>query len=89
MNIKQRVNSEVLSSKIGNEIVLMSMQAESYFGLDPVGSRIWELLSKNPRTLNDLTTHLAQEYEIDPSICKEDVQQFIAELSAKNLVIPA
>ncbi len=47
MNLKWQVNTEVLSSKIDEDTILMSIEADSYFGLDPIGSRIWELLSRS------------------------------------------
>jgi len=43
-----KVSEEVLSSKIDEEVVLMSIEAGYYFTLDPIGSRIWELLSEKP-----------------------------------------
>ena len=88
MNTKWQVNPEVLSSKIDKEAIIMSIEADSYFGLDLVGSRIWVLLSKKPATTDDLVVLLMDEYDVDKRICKEDVQQFIDEMSAKKLIRP-
>lgn len=86
MNTKWLVNTEVLSSKIDEEAILMSFEAESYFGLDPVGSRIWELLSKQPATVDELVVLLMEEYEINETICRKHVQEFICDMSAKKLI---
>ncbi|WP_282122813.1 PqqD family peptide modification chaperone [Algibacter mikhailovii] len=86
MNLKWQINPEVLSSKIDEEAILMSFEAESYFGLDPVGSRIWELLSKKPVTADELVVHLMEEYEVNEATCREDVQRFIDDMLAKKLI---
>jgi hypothetical protein len=86
MSIKWKINPEVLSSRIDEEAILMSVEAESYFGLDPVGSRIWELLSKQPATTEELVVLLMEEYEIDEITCRDHVQQFVIEISDRKLI---
>ncbi len=86
MNTTWQINHNVLSSKIDEEAILMSIEAESYFGLDPVGSRIWELLSNQPATTNDLVEILMKEYDVDKATCSTQVQQFIDEMISKNLI---
>ena len=88
MNTKWQINPEVLSSKIDEEAILMSIEADCYFGLDPVGSKIWELLSKNPATADDLVVLLMDEYKVNKKTCKIDVQQFLNEMSVKKLIRP-
>ncbi len=36
-----RHSGEVLQQEVGGEAVLLDLASESYFGLDPVGTRIW------------------------------------------------
>ena len=86
MNPTWQVNNEVLSSKIDEEVVLMSMEAESYFGLDPVGSRIWDLLTSEPATGDELIARLMAEYDIDKTTCLEHVQEFLDEMQEKGLI---
>ena len=86
MKIKWQINPEILSSKIGEEVILMSMEAESYFGLDAIATRIWQLLSEKPSTIDELVVHLLKEFEINEITCKEDVIVFINELSSKKLI---
>ena len=82
-----KVSEEVLSSKIDEEVVLMSIEAGYYFTLDPIGSRIWKLLSEKPYTLEGLVQALLEEYEVDEATCRADVQAFIDEMSEKNLIL--
>ncbi len=86
MHSKWQVSKEVLSSKIEEEIILMSVEADAYFGIDPIGSHIWDLLSKQPASINELVELLMQEYEIDKETCIQDVQSFINEMASRKLI---
>lgn len=86
MNLKWEVTPTVLSSKIEDEAILMSFEADSYFGLDPVGSRIWELLTIKAATTNELVVLLTEEYEVDEKTCRENIQEFIDDMSTKKLI---
>lgn len=86
MEIKWQVASEVLSSKIDDEAILMSIEADSYFGLDPVGSRIWEILSAEAKTVDELFALLKEEYEVEENQCKEDVFHFIQDMVSRKLI---
>jgi len=87
MDKKWKVSDEVLSSKIDEEVILMSIEAGYYFGLDPVGSNIWELLSKQPASVDELVFSMMEEYEVDEDTCRKDVQAFINDMSGRKLII--
>jgi hypothetical protein len=87
--MKWQLAKEVLSSKIDEEIVLLAVDAESYLSLDPVGSRIWELLSEKPSTVDELADRLMEEYEVDRETCLNDVLAFIDDMAARKLIVPS
>ena len=86
MEPKWQVTPEVLSSKIDEEVILMSVEAGFYFRLGLVGSRIWELISIQPASVNELITMLMEEYEVEEATCREEVQQFIDDMSRRKLI---
>ena len=86
MNTKWQVSQEVLSSKIDDEIILMSIKADAYFGIDPVGSQVWEILSKHPLTTNEIVQLMMEDYEVDEETCRADVQAFIDDMYARKLI---
>jgi hypothetical protein len=88
MNTKWNISTEVLSSKIDEEVILMSIEADSYFGLDPVASRIWEILSTQPASVDELVVTMMEEYETDEETCRKDVQDFIDDMSGRKLILP-
>jgi len=79
-------NPELVSSDIDGEKVMMSIESGEYFGLDPVGGRIWELI-ENPIQVNILIEKLLDEFEVEKELCEADTLDFLNQLLEKNLII--
>ena len=77
---------DMVFSHIDDEVVMMSIETGEYYGLNPVASRIWELLEK-PYTFDRLIHILMQEFDIDETSCYKDVTRFLEQLTEKKLVI--
>ena len=78
--------TEPLSTDLGNETVLMSIESGSYYGLEGTAQRIWILLA-TPRTLSDLSIHLAKEYQVSVEQCAKDILPFIEEMRVEGLLV--
>ena len=79
-------NKETLSSAIDDELVLLSIINNKYYGMDSVGNRIWDLLS-DPIMISDMIVSLTKEYDISAAECQKDVFSFLNELYSENLII--
>ena len=70
--------------------VLLSTTDEVYFGVNPVGARIWSLLPPTTRTFGELCTALEKAYPEAPAeLIRADAQEFLEALLSSALVIPA
>lgn len=67
------------------ESVMMSIERGKYYGMDPVGSRIWELLD-SPRSVSSLCDVLVEEFDIDRTQCMVQVIEFLERLSSERLI---
>jgi len=74
-----------VSSDLAGETVLLNMQSAMYYGLDQVGSRIWELV-REPIRVSDLRDAITNEYDVEPERCEADVLGFLRELALKGLI---
>jgi hypothetical protein len=81
-----RRNPEMVFSNMDDEIVLMSVENSEYYGLDPVGSRIWELLV-NSKKFSELITVLLEEYDVSPEECRRDMTAFLIDLAEKKIIL--
>lgn len=77
--------ADVLTAEIGDETVALQTSAETYYGIEGIGTRVWELLQE-PRTVAELQAAIAREYDVDRRRCRRDLDAFLAELVEKQLV---
>lgn len=75
----------LVSNKIDDEIVMMSVENEMYYGMDIVGSRVWELLA-HPRSVANVCEALLTEFEIDQETCHREVLAFVEKLHEYQVI---
>jgi len=78
-------NSNILTSDLDGEKVMMSIKRGEYFGLGKVGSFIWDNI-ENPTSINELINNITQTYAIDKQTCFNEIKPFIADLLEKELI---
>ena len=78
-------NKDLVASSIDGEVVLMSIENGKYYGINPIGSRIWEILAY-PTTYIDLIDTLLTEFDIDRITCEKKVTTFLKEIAAENII---
>ena len=72
---------------IEGEAVILSMETKVLRGLNPVGSRVWELIDGR-RSVEEITGLIVKEFEAAPQEAAQDVKGFVRELLDKGLVTP-
>jgi hypothetical protein len=79
------VPDAVLHQQLEDEIVLLHLETEQYYGLDEVGSRVWQLLREH-RTVDPIVAALLDEYEVDEATLRTDVERLLDELADLGLI---
>ncbi len=74
-----------VSSDLGGEVAILHLKAGTYYGLDAVGARIWDLIQK-PRTVGEVRDVLVSEYEVAPDRCESDLIALLQRLADEGLV---
>ena len=87
MNGRLRISDDVVFRELDGEAVVLNLESGTYFGLDEVGTRFWQLIEQNDRVDAALAT-LEQEYEVAGDVLRGDVERLIASLVEKGLMIP-
>lgn len=80
------VRPQVLSRRLENEIVLLDPEAGTYFGLNEVGARVWELI-QTPTRLEEVHRRLLAEYEVDAEQLWGDLRNLVRELLERDLAV--
>ena len=78
-------NNELLYAVVGEELVMMSTEEGNYYGLDPVGRRIWEIIGE-PRTVSDICAELQMDYYVPAATCEAEVLAFVKDLVEHRVV---
>jgi hypothetical protein len=78
-------SSEQLSCPIMGETAILNLTNGTYFGLDPVGTRIWELIA-TPSRFTEIHSALVREFEVTPQKAEEDLHNFLSELAGAGLL---
>ncbi len=78
-------NNEVFANEIDNEVVMMHIKTGKYYGLDDIGSRLWERM-KEKIQVGELIGQLLEEYEVSEEECAKDVLEILVELQSNELI---
>lgn len=78
----------VLCQTVDNEMVLLNLDTESYYALDEIGLRFWQVLLE-VNTLEDALDTLETEYDVDRNTLSRDLTEFASKLHAKGLLRPS
>lgn len=86
-----QINSKVCQSKeidatdLNGEKVMMNLDKGKYFALNPVGSRIWDIINKEIN-VNEIVNILLNEYDIDRETCEKSVVNYLEILKDAELI---
>jgi hypothetical protein len=80
------LNPRALCRVVDDEAVALDLDAGQYYGLNAVGTRIWQLLSEG-RSVPSICDTLVEEYDVTPDAVRPDVEAFIGELLANGLLV--
>ncbi len=80
-----RVPEHVLTRPVDNELVLLNLDTEQYFGLDEMGMAMWTAVTTQA-TIGDAVDRLLEEFEVDRETLLGDVEMLLQKLSERGLV---
>jgi hypothetical protein len=83
--MKLTIPDDVMFRILGDEAVILNVGTGVYFGLDEVGTRMWQLMSEHGSTEKVIEVMLT-EYEVDEEQLRGDLEKLIQQLSEKGLV---
>jgi len=77
---------EAVDSSVGDEIVILHLGNGTYYGLDPLGTRIWAMLKDGhqPPAIRDA---IVAEYEVSAEVVERDMRAFLRDLLAHDILV--
>ena len=82
-----RMPEGVVSQSLDSETVLLDLDRGVYYGLDPVGTRTWDLIREQPcLPLQQILDSLLDEYDVQEDQCARDLLNLLSVMQEKGLV---
>lgn len=75
----------VVASNLAEEMVLLDINAGTYYGLNEVGARVWQMI-QHTRRVDKIHEMLLDAYDVDPARCKKDLVDLLQSMHARQLI---
>lgn len=79
------VTKEAVHCDVEDEVVILEMKEGIYYGLNPVGAFIWNII-KEPKTVAEIRDAVLEEYDVEKEVCEKDLMELLRELLGKGLI---
>lgn len=86
MNLNQKIifSETVATQEVDDEIIILDMNTENYFGLNKIGSAIWQVIKEKP-VLNEVYETLLERYDVESEVLMADLENFVEKLLKSGL----
>ena len=74
-----------VSCDLAGEAAILNIKSGVYYGLDPVGARIWTLVQE-PRKVAEIQTAITEEYDVEPERCARELTGLLEKLLEEGLI---
>ncbi len=74
-----------VSCDLAGEAAILNIKSGVYYGLDPVGARIWGLVQE-PRAVKEIQSTIVGEYDVEPARCSQDLLSLLQKLLSEGLI---
>jgi N-acetylglucosaminyldiphosphoundecaprenol N-acetyl-beta-D-mannosaminyltransferase len=74
-----------VSCDLAGETVILSVKDSTYYGLDPVGSFVWNLLQER-RRVSDIRGEMLRNFDVEPERCERDLLALLEKMADHGLI---
>ena len=84
---EQRITprQDVLSRVLDGEAVLLDLESGTYFGLNDVGTRVWQLIVAGS-SVGEIKSALIDEFDVSADRLSRDLDELLLGLEKRGLV---
>ena len=80
------IHQDAVFRELDGEAVILQLEAGMYFGLDPVGTRLWQLIETHGQ-LRPVLEAALEEFDVPPDVLERDLIELVSRLSEKELLV--
>ena len=79
-------SEDAVDSTVGDETVILHLGNGTYYGLDPIGTIIWEGL-KAGQALSDIRAAIVTDYDVSDGVVEADMRRFVSDLLDHDILV--
>lgn len=84
--MKLKRNLDLVAAEMDGDIVMMSVETGTYYGLTGIAPGIWEAL-ETPKTSEELFNQMLSLYDVEVDALRADLTSFLADMQKNGLVM--
>ena len=73
------------SCELSSETVILEFDKGAYYGLDEIGTLIWQQIQQ-PQTVESICDAVVAQYDVDRAVCEQDVIRLLEQLHSERLI---
>ncbi len=78
-------SDQVMFRELDGEAVILNLNDDSYYGLDEVGTRLWQLLISS-ESLEAVCQTMLNEYDVPDDTLRRDIEEFVRQLLSRRMI---
>jgi Coenzyme PQQ synthesis protein D (PqqD) len=79
------LSKDQVSCDLAGEAAILNVKSGVYFGLDPIGARIWHLIKQHGR-VDAVRDAILAEYDVEPARCEADLLALLSRMAEAGLI---
>ncbi len=83
--MRVEISDDVIYQEVRDEVVLLNLESQQYFGLDSVGADVWKLLKEHGDS-EAVVQGMKSSYRVDEAKLRSDVDALVADMVQAGLV---
>ena len=86
LDTRVAIHEDAVFRELDGEAVILQLDSGVYFGLDPVGTRLWQLIEAHGQ-LRPVYDAALQEFDVAPDVLERDLLELASGLVEKHLIV--
>lgn len=82
---RMKIPRHVMARQVGEDCVMLDLANGTYYGLNPVGAHVWQLLGEG-KSLGEVCAAVVEEFEVPHELAQADVLDLVKDLQEHGLV---
>lgn len=82
------LRGDLVVEEIDDEVVVLDLEGNQYFGLNEVGWLIWRAIDERQASIDEIVDEIVDRFDVSDNTARGDAEAFIGQLLESELARP-